>query len=139
MPPAVTLAIVRTRLRQVGHQLITVGNHVAGAQRRRGQVFLTWRRGRGLQIVLALGRQRPRHGWVPQALGTALPFWFREQSQWREILPLLHWYEQLRGWCHPQLLRVPGVGEVVLADLARLEATLLSFGPHEVTAEDIGP
>ena len=56
--------------------------------------------------------------------GTALPFWFREQSQWREILPLLHWYEQLRGWCHPVLLRVPGVGPVLLAEIARFEMTL---------------
>jgi hypothetical protein len=37
------------------------------------------------------------------------------------------------------LLRIPGVGEVVLADLAYLEAALLSFEEHEATREITGP
>lgn len=124
LPPAVTLAMVRTRLRHVGNQLIAVGNQVAGSPPRRGHVFLTWRRPRSLQIILALGRRHPIRAWAPHALGTELPFWFREQPQWREVLPLLRWYEQLRGWCHPRLLRVPGVGPVLLAEIARLESAL---------------
>jgi hypothetical protein len=135
-PSTVTLAMVRTRLRQVGHQLITVGNTVAGSPRRRGHVFLTWRRARSLQIVLALGRQSPRHGWAPHALGTDLPFWLQERSQWSRVLPLLRWYERLRGWCHPRLLRVPGVGPVLLAEIVRLERALRALEAPEVPAED---
>ena len=115
---------IRTRLRQVGARLITVGNHAAGAQRRRGTVFLTWRRGRSLQIVLALGRQSPRDGWAPHALGTALPFWWRERARWQSIVPLLRHYEQVRGWCHPHLLQIEGVDAVILAELTQLEANL---------------
>jgi hypothetical protein len=119
---------IRTRLRQVGKRLITVGNHAAGAQRRRGKIFLTWRRSRSLHIVFALGRQSPRYGWVPHALGTDLPFWLRERSRWQPIVPLLQHYEQVRGWCHPHLLQVEGVGAVILAELAQLEANLETLG-----------
>jgi hypothetical protein len=134
-----TLQHLRPKLRQAGTRLITVGNQVAGAQRQRGQVFLTWRRPRSLQIIFALGRQHPTHGWTPQALGTDLPFWFREQARWRRVLPLLRRYEQVRSWCHPRLLRIPGVGEVVRTALAHLEATLLSFEQHEATKGVTGP
>jgi hypothetical protein len=130
---------LRPRLRQVGARLMTVGNHMAGAQHQRSQVFLTWRRPRSLQIIFALGRQHPTHGWTPQALGTELPFWFREQAQWRRVLPLLRRYEQVRSWCHPRLLRIPGVREVVHTALAHLEATLLSFEQHEAPKEGTEP
>ena len=131
-----TLQPLRPRLRQVGARLMTVGNHVAGAQRQRGQVFLTWRRPRSLQIIFALGRQHPTHGWTPQALGTDLPFWFREQARWRRVLPLLRRYEQVRSWCHPRLLRIPGVGEVVRAELTRLEKSLLLLVPPKTQGQD---
>ena len=121
-----TLQHLRPRLRQAGARLITVGNQMAGAQRQRGQVFLTWRRPRSLQIIFALGRQSPTHGWTPRPLGTEIPFWFREQSQWRRVLPLLRQYEQVRSWCHPRLLRIPGVGEVVLQEIRGLETALSS-------------
>jgi hypothetical protein len=109
---------------------MTVGNQVAGAQRQRGQVFLTWRRPRSLQIIFALGRRHPTHGWTPQALGTELPFWFREQAQWRQVLPLLRRYEQVRSWCDPRLLRIPGVGDVVVREVAWLEAALTVLQEH---------
>lgn len=137
LPPAVTLAMVRTHLRHVGDQLITVGNMVAGSQPRRGHVFLTWRRARSLQVILALGRRHLTHGWAPYPLGTALPFWFREQPQWRRMLPLLRWYEQLRGWCHPVLLRVPGVGPVLLAEIVRLESALRALEPEDPAASSM--
>lgn len=117
---------LRPRLRQAGTRLITVGNHVAGAQRQRGQVFLTWRRSQSLQIIFALGRQHPTHGWTPHVLGTELPFWLQERPQWRRVLPLLRQYEQVRSWCHPRLLRIPGVGEVVLQEIRGLETALSS-------------
>jgi hypothetical protein len=126
-------------LRQVGAQLIVVGNQAAGTPRRRGHIFLTWRTPQGLQITLAMGRQSATRGWAPHALGTDLPFWLQERSRWSRVLPLLRWYEQLRGWCHPRLLHVPGVGEVVLAELARFEASLLSFEQYEATKEGTGP
>jgi hypothetical protein len=52
------------------------------------------------------------------------------------MLPLLRWYEQLRGWCHPVLLRVPGVGPVLLAEITRLESALRILELPEVHAED---
>ena len=126
-----TPRVVRRRLRAVGERLIAVGNQAAGAQRRRGGVFLTWRRPESLQIIFALGRQSPTHGWAPHALGTKLPFWLQERSWWSRVLPLLRWYEQLRGWCHPRLLRVPGVGEVILAEIVRLETALDVLQGHQ--------
>jgi hypothetical protein len=53
-----------------------------------------------------------------------LPFWVEERTQWRRVIPLLRHYERLRHWCTPQLLRVPGTDMMVMAELARLEATL---------------
>jgi hypothetical protein len=121
---------LRLRLRHAGTRLITVGNQMAGAQRQRGQVFLTWRRPQSLQIIVAIGRQSPTHGWTPRPLGTEMPFWFREQAQWRRVLPLLRRYEQVRSWCHPRLLRIPGVGEVVLQEIAWLETALTVLQEH---------
>jgi hypothetical protein len=132
----VTMPHLRLRLRHAGTRLITVGNQMAGAQRQRGQVFLTWRRPQSLQIIVALGRQSPTHGWTPRLLGTEMPFWFREQAQWRRVLPLLRRYEQVRSWCHPRLLRIPGVGEVVLQEIAWLETALLALIPPEACAGD---
>ena len=122
-----TLRVVRRRLRAVGERLIALGNQAAGAQRRRGGVFLTWRRPESLQIIFAVGRQSPTHGWAPHPLGAALPFWLRERSLWRRVLPLLRWYEQLRGWCDVRLLQVPGVAAVVHGELDRFEAALQTF------------
>jgi hypothetical protein len=113
---------VRARLRAVGERLITRGNQCAGARRRRGGLFLTWRRPRSLQIVLALGRQSPQQTWAPHTLGTTLPFWLTAPPQWQTILPVLQQYERVRGWCHPRLLRLPGVGQVVMTELARVAA-----------------
>ncbi len=46
------------------------------------------------------------------------------RAQWRRVLPLLRQYERLRHWCTPALRRVPGTDAVLLAELARLGATL---------------
>jgi excisionase family DNA binding protein len=119
------LSMLRTRLRHVGERLIAVGNQAAGTPRRRGHLFLTWRTPQGLQITLAMGRQSATRGWAPHALGIDLPFWLQERSQWSRVLPLLRWYDRVRGWCHPRLLHVPGVAAVVLAELTRLEEAII--------------
>ena len=49
---------------------------------------------------------------------------------------MLRWYERLRGWCHPRLLWVPGVGVVLLAEIARFESALLALESPEVHVED---
>ena len=131
-----TVQHLRLRLRHAGTRLITVGNQIAGTQRRRGHIFLTWRRPQSLQIIVAIGRQSPTHGWTPRPLGTEIPFWFREEARWRRVLPLLRRYEQVRSWCHPRLLRIPGVGEVVLQEVAGLETALLALIPPEACAGD---
>jgi hypothetical protein len=130
LPPSVPVASRRAlyrRLRQVGARLITVGNQAAAVVPARGAVFLAWRTPHGLQVTLAIGRRHPTQGWAPHTLGTALPFWIRERSRWARVLPLLRWYERLRGWCHPQLLRVVGVREVILAEIVRLESALCAL------------
>jgi hypothetical protein len=101
-----------------------VGNQAAAVAPARGAVFLAWRTPHGLQVTLAIGRRRPTQGWAPHALGTALPFWIRERARWSRVLPLLRWYERLRGWCHPRLLRIPEVMTVVQDELTQLEAAL---------------
>jgi hypothetical protein len=119
-----TPAMLRQRLRHLGASLISVGNAVAGTRRARGAVFLTWRRPGRLPITFAIGRTSPTHGWAPHALGTELPFWLTERQQWRPVRPLLKQYEQLRSWCHPRLLRLPQVREIVEAELHRLQAAV---------------
>ena len=57
-----THSSIRQHLRQLGHRLIAVGNATAGAQRRRGEVFLTWRYPGRLQITFAIGRTSPLVG-----------------------------------------------------------------------------
>jgi excisionase family DNA binding protein len=126
-----TPRVIRQRLRQVGQQLIVVGNMLAGAQRARGEVFLTWRRPRRLQITFAIGRTSPTQGWAPYALGTELPFWLENRERWDQVRRLLRRYEQLRLWCHPRLLPIPKVQEVVLAELHRLQAALEACTTHE--------
>jgi excisionase family DNA binding protein len=121
-PPA--LPRIRTRLRQLGHQLIAIGNTTAGAQQKRGEVFLTWRRPGSLQIMFAMGRITPTRAWAPYTVGTELPFWLTERRQWRPVQRLLKQYEQLRHWCHPRLLRLPQVVEIVEAELHRLQAAV---------------
>jgi hypothetical protein len=111
--------------------LIAVGNQTVGTHPRRGQVFLTWRTPRSLQVILAIGRARLPQAWAPHALGTALPFWVQERPRWRRVLPLLRRYERLRLWCHPRLLRIPSVIAVVQDELAQLEAVLEVLA-HEV-------
>jgi excisionase family DNA binding protein len=115
---------IRTRLRQLGSQLIAVGNTTARAQQKRGTVFVTWRRPGSLHIIFALGRITPTRGWAPYAVGTELPFWLTERRQWRAVQRLLKQYEQLRHWCHPRLLRLPQVVEIVEAELHRLQAAV---------------
>jgi excisionase family DNA binding protein len=126
-PPALsahTTAAIRQRLREVGALLIEVGNHVTEARKGRGHLFLTWRTPHALRVTLAIGRESPTRGWSPHALGVELPFWLAERARWRTVLPLLRQYEQIRIWCAPQLLRIAGVSEVVLAALCRVEAAL---------------
>jgi helix-turn-helix protein len=130
------LPLMRPRLRQLGHQLIAVGNTTAGAQPKRGEVFLTWRRPGGLQILFAIGRASPTQGWAPHALGSAFPFWLTERQRWRQIRPLLRRYEQLRGWCHPRLWRIPRVREVIEAELHRLQAAVEACAAHRL-AQDV--
>jgi hypothetical protein len=108
----------------VGALLIAVGNHVTQARKGRGQLFLTWRTPHALRVTLAIGRESPTRGWSPHALGVELPFWLAERARWRTVLPLLRQYEQIRIWCAPRLLRIPGVSEVVLTELCRVEAAL---------------
>jgi excisionase family DNA binding protein len=119
-----TTATIRRRLREVGTLLIAVGNHVAQARKGRGQLFLTWRTPHALRITLAIGRESPTKGWSPHALGVELPFWLAERTHWRQVVPLLRRYEQLRSWCAPRLLRIAGVSDAVLAELSRLEVAL---------------
>ena len=119
-----TTATIRRRLREVGTLLITVGNHMAQARKGRGQLFLTWRTPHALRITLAIGRESPTRGWSPHALGVELPFWLAERTHWRQIMPLLRRYEQLRLWCAPRLLRITGVSDAVLAELSSLEVAL---------------
>jgi excisionase family DNA binding protein len=121
---ATTPAELRQRLRSVGAALITIGNQTTGTHPRRGQVFLTWRTSRSLQVTLAIGRTRLTQEWAPHALGTTLPFWVQERPRWRRVLPLLRRYECLRLWCHPRLLRIPDVVGVVQDELGQLEAAL---------------
>jgi excisionase family DNA binding protein len=130
-----TLPLLRQRLRQLGHQLIAVGNSTAGAQQKRGEVFLTWRRPGGLQILFVIGRASPVQGWAPHALGSALPFWLTERQRWRQIRPLRRRYEQLRIWCHPRLLRIPQVRTVIEAELHRLQAAVEACAVHEAAQE----
>ena len=101
-----------------------VGTQIVQAQPRRGVVFLTERRPGSAQVTLAIGWVSPLHGWAPYALGVELPFWLKKRAQWRRVLPLLRQYERLRHWCTPALRRVPGTDAVLLAELARLGATL---------------
>jgi hypothetical protein len=119
-----TSALLRQRLRHLGGRLITVGNAVAGARRARGEIFLTWRRPGRLPIIFAIGRASPARGWAPYAVGTELPFWLTERWRWRAVHRLLKHYEQLRHWCHPRLLRLPQVGEIVEAELHRLQTAV---------------
>ena len=79
----IPLAMIRQQLRQLGSQLIAIGNAAAGAQHKRGEVFLTWRRPGGLQITFAMGRESPSQGWAPHALGMELPFWLKERQRWQ--------------------------------------------------------
>jgi excisionase family DNA binding protein len=119
-----TTTTIRKRLREVGTLLIAVGNHMAQARKGRGQLFLTRRTPHALRITLAIGRQSLTKGWSPYVLGVELPFWLAERTHWRQVMPLLRRYEQIRSWCAPRLLRIAGVGEAVLAELRRLETAL---------------
>jgi hypothetical protein len=114
----------------VGAALITIGNQTAGTHPQRGQVFLTWRTPRSLQVTLAIGRARLPQAWAPHALGTTLPFWVQERPRWRRVLPLLRRYERLRLWCHPRLLRIPEAMAIVQDELAQLEAALEVLAPE---------
>jgi hypothetical protein len=125
-----TSVLLRQRLRHLGGRLITVGNTVAGARRARGEVFLTWRRPGRLPITFAIGRASPTRSWAPHALGTELPFWLKERRQWRQVQRLLKQYEQLRHWCHPRLLCLPQVLEVVETELHRLQVAVESCAAH---------
>jgi excisionase family DNA binding protein len=126
-------AMLRQRLRHLGGRLITVGNAVAGARRARGAVFLTWRRPGRLPITFAIGRTTQTSGWAPYAVGTELPFWLKERQQWRPVQRLLRRYEQLRSWCHPRLLCLPQVVEMVEAELHRLQAAVEAYAVQATT------
>lgn len=130
-----TTATIRKRLRAVGTLLIAVGNHVAQARKGRGQLFLTWRTPHALRITLAIGRESSTRGWSPHALGVELPFWLAERTHWRQVMPLLRRYEQLRLWCAPRLLRIAGVSDEVLAELSRLEVALQAMAEAMPTQE----
>jgi hypothetical protein len=123
----VPAARVRQRLRTVGGQLISVGNQVAHASPRAGALQLSWRTPPSLRVTLAIGRVSPTRGWTPVALGVELPFWLTERARWRRIIPLLRRYDTLRACCTPWLLRLPGVGTAVLAELAQLEAAIATL------------
>jgi len=127
-----TPTTMRQRLRQLGHRLMTVGNAAVGAHRARGEVFLTWRRPGHLQITFAMGRASPTQRWVPRALGIDLPFWLKERQRWRQVQRLLRQYEQLRLWCHPRLLRIPQILDVLEAELCRLHAAVEAYAAHEM-------
>jgi excisionase family DNA binding protein len=118
---------IRQRLREVGAKLIEVGNHLAQGKRGRGKLFLTWRTPHALRVTVAMGRTSPTKGWSPHALGLDIPFWVEERPRWRRVMPFLRGYERIRTWCAPQLLRIDGVGDVVLVELRRLEAALLAL------------
>jgi hypothetical protein len=120
LPPAQ----LRTRLRAAGAQLIAVGNALTAPTLRPGVVFLTWRAPRSLSVTFAIGRAHPTRGWTPIAVGLEYPFWLEGRPRWRAVYPLLRRYEQLRLWCAPALLRLPGVRAAVLSELSRLETAL---------------
>ena len=120
LPPA----RLRARLRTAGAQLIAVGNALAAPALRPGVVFLAWRAPRSLSVTFAIGRAHPTRGWAPIAVGLDYPFWLEGRPRWRLVRPLLRRYEQLRLWCVPALLRLPGVRSVVLDELTRLDAAL---------------
>jgi hypothetical protein len=124
------LTIIRQQLRQLGSHLIAIGNTVAGAQHKRGEVFLTWRRPGGLQITFAMGRESPSQGWAPRAFGMELPFWLKERWRWRRVRPLLRRYERLRNWCDPQLLHLPQVQAIVEAEFHRLHTAIEACAPE---------
>jgi excisionase family DNA binding protein len=128
-------ALIRQRLRQLGTRLITVGNAMAEAHRAPGEVFLTWRRPERLQITFAIGRISPTRGWVPHALGLELPFWLKERQRWRQAQHLLRRYEQLRLWCHPQLLRLSQVQEVVEAEIHRVHSAVEVCAAQQTTPD----
>ena len=74
--------------------------------------------------MFAMGRITPTRGWAPYTVGAELPFWLKECRQWRPVQRLLKHYEQLRHWCHPQLLRLRQVVAFVEAELCRLQAAV---------------
>jgi hypothetical protein len=86
-----------------------------GRPPRTGEVFVTWRRPGRLQLTFARGRASPTQRWAPRALGLDLPFWLKECQRWRQVQCLLRPYEPLRFWCHPRLMRLPQVLEVMEA------------------------
>jgi hypothetical protein len=123
LPPAQ----LRGRLRAAGAQLIAVGNALAAPALRPGVVFLAWRAPRSLSVTFAIGRAHPTRGWTPITVGLEYPFWLDGRPRWRLVRPLLRRYEQLRLWCAPALLHLPGVRAVVLDALTQLEAALAAL------------
>jgi hypothetical protein len=85
-----------------------------------------------LPITFAMGRASPTRQWAPHALGIELPFWLQERQRWQHVRPLLRRYEQLRLWCHPSLVRIPQVQEVLEAELHQLQAAVEACAAHEV-------